>query len=135
MGAIVGGVLGGAVFIGGVVILAFMWKTGRLKECKNCCGPSDPAVVTVTQQPQPPGSSGTFASLPPAPAYPTMVGTSADKPQATTTSTTAPPPAPTPAPPAGNVVNEAPPKPDAAADPPANKTPAKGWAQHLDDDQ
>lgn len=77
MGAIVGGVIGGLVFVASAALLAVMWKTGRLRDakccpggcmpqagrpqdgkcsggsggCLPCCGRSETAAVISTQPP------------------------------------------------------------------------------------
>lgn len=53
VGAIVGGVIGGVVVIAAIV-LAALFKTGRLNTCK-CCGPTEPANASLSKGSVPAG--------------------------------------------------------------------------------
>ncbi|CAM9753135.1 unnamed protein product, partial [Hapterophycus canaliculatus] len=72
VGAIVGGVIGGLLFVAAAIILAFLFKTGRLKPCQ-CCSRTVPVVVAT---PTPGGVTAT-----PAKAYPVVPQDHGDAPR------------------------------------------------------
>lgn len=89
MVVIVGGAIGGVVFLTGAALLAVMWKTGRLKDCKcgGCAGgckpgPSEPAAAPATAGTQYPVVIATPGSQYPVPVAPLADAAATQKPAA-----------------------------------------------------